>query len=258
MKQEKEEPDVLEEIKHSQERVKTDIPGLDKLLKGGFVRGRNILISGPCGSGKTTLSMQYIFNGVLNHGEPGLYVTLEEKKEKIYNDMKNFGFNLRIAEKTGKFHLLGGPVAGISSYMNSVDANITHILKEIEEVVKQNNIRRVVIDSLNLLMLLVRNAEQRRRVIAAFCNKLSELGCTVLFVSETKEGSMDISRFGVEEFVMDGVIALYLINQDASFIPGIAVRKMRGSDHDKKIRVYKITDKGIKVYPGEVMFSEKV
>jgi circadian clock protein KaiC len=105
-------------------------------------------------------------------------------------------------------------------------------------------------------MMLVRDEEERRRTIATFCNSLSELGCTAFFISETKEGSMDLSRFGVEEFVMDGVISLYLLNQGASFLPGITIRKMRGSDHDKKIRVYKITDKGIVVYPDETMFTE--
>jgi KaiC/GvpD/RAD55 family RecA-like ATPase len=258
MKREEKDPDILEEMAPRQKRVKTNIKGLDKLLKGGLIMGRNILISGPCGSGKTTLAMQFIFNGAMDYDEPGLYVTLEEKNEKIYNDMKNFGFNLRIAEKTGKFHVLGGPVAGIRSSMSSVDANILHILKEIEEVVRERNIKRVAIDSLNLLMLLVKDNEERRRAIASFCNTLSELGCTTLFVSETKEGSMNLSRFGVEEFVMDGVIVLYLINQNSVFMPGITIRKMRGSDHDKKIRVYSITDKGVVVYPEETMFSEKI
>jgi KaiC/GvpD/RAD55 family RecA-like ATPase len=142
--------------------------------------------------------------------------------------------------------------------MLSVDADINHILKEIEEVVRERKIQRVVIDSLNLLMMLVKDDDTRRRTIASFCNTLSRLGCTAIFISETKEGTMDLSRFGVEEFIMDGVIALYLVNEGSVFVPGIAIRKMRGSDHDKKIRVYNITDKGIVVYPDETMFSDKM
>ncbi|MFH1668463.1 MAG: ATPase domain-containing protein [Candidatus Woesearchaeota archaeon] len=251
-----EEPDVLEELAPKMKRVKTNIPGLDQLLNGGLVGGRNILLSGPCGSGKTTFAMQFVLNGVQD-GEPGLYVTLEEQKKKISADMNNFGLNLHWAEKTGNFHFLGGPVAGITSKMADVDANISHIMTEIEEVIKEKKIKRVVIDSLNLLALLVKDQEERRRVIASFCNVLSQLDCTTFFISETREGSMDLSRFGVEEFIMDGVIVLYLINQQSTFVPGIAIRKMRGTDHDKKIRVYKITDKGVVIYPEETMFSDK-
>jgi len=236
-------------------RVKTNITGLDKLLKGGLIRGRNFLVSGPCGSGKTTLAMQFLFNGVMDDKEPGLYVTLEERKDKIYADMKNFSFDLEEAEKTGIFHLIGGPVAGLSKYMESVDANVVHIMKEIEELVRTKGVKRVVVDSLNLLMFLTKEKHEQRKTIAMFCNALSELGCTVMFISETKEGTMDLSRYGVEEFVMDGVIVLYLVKQESSFVQGIAVRKMRGSDHDRKIRPYKITKKGVVVYPDEMMFS---
>jgi KaiC/GvpD/RAD55 family RecA-like ATPase len=239
-------------------RVRTNIPGFDQLLKGGLVQGRNILLSGSCGTGKTTFAMQFVLNGALDFKEPGLYVTLEESREKITEDMEKFGFDIAAAENSGTLTVLGGHIAGLNNYMRSVDAKLSHVLKEIEQVIKAKGIKRVAIDSINLLMLLVDNDEERRRTIANFCNALSKLGCTAIFISETEEGSNRLSRFGVEEFVMDGVIMLYLLNQGSSFIPGIAVRKMRGSDHDKKIRVYKITNKGIVVYPEETMFSEMV
>lgn len=239
----------------TEERVKTAIDGLDVLLKGGFLKGRNILLSGPCGSGKSTLAMQFVYNGAVKHDENGLYVTLEESREKIYRDMKKFGFDLKEAERSGRFRLIGGPIAGIHSYMEKVDANITNLIHEIEEVVKESNIKRVVIDSINLLTMLLKTDDERRKALAALCNSLSALGCTTILTSETKEGTMDLSRYGIEEFIVDSVIVLYLVRQGSRFIPGITIRKMRGSDHDKEIRVFKITNKGIIVYPEETMFT---
>jgi len=235
-------------------RVKTNIDGFDTMLKGGLLSGRNILLSGPCGSGKTIFAMQFAYNGALQ-GENTLYVTLEESKEKLYEDMLKFGFDLKKVEEEGKFLIIGGPIASIHSYMEKVDADINNLIKEIEEVVKENNIKRVVIDSVNLLTMLLETEEERRKALASLSNTLSSLGCTAIFTSETKEGSMDLSRYGMEEFVVDGVIVLYLVRQGSRFVPGIAIRKMRGSDHDKEIRVFRITDKGIVVYPEETMFT---
>jgi len=237
-------------------RVKTYIPGLDEILKGGLIQGRNILLSGPCGSGKSTLAMQFLYNGVMKNGEPGLYVTLEEQKEKIYQDMALFGMDLKKAELTKQFHLIGGPAATVKTYMDKVDANMTHIIREVEEVVKKNKIKRVVIDSINLMTMLLKTDDERRRALASLANSLSNLGCTSMLLSETKENSMDLSRYGIEEFIVDGVIVLYLMRQGSIFVPGIIVRKMRGSDHDKEIRVYKITSKGIEVYPTETSFAD--
>ena len=237
-------------------RVESGVLGLDTLLHGGFLPGRNILLSGPCGSGKTTFAMQFAYFGAMSYGDPSLYVSLEERKEKIYQDMSQFGFDLEGAEKTGKFFFLGGPVAGIRGYMDKVDADITHILRELKEVIEKHNIKRVVIDSVNLLTMLLKNDDEKRKALAALCNLLSSLGCTTILTSETKEGSYELSRYGIEEFVVDGVVVLYLIMQGSQFVPGITVRKMRGSEHDKKVRVFTITNKGVIVHPDETLFSD--
>jgi len=250
----------LEKIKPVNEdigglRIKTSIAGLDKMLNGGFLAGRNILLSGPCGSGKTTMSMQFVCNGA-NFNEKSLYVTLEEKKDKIINDMEKLGIDVKKAIDEKRLFIIGGPIASLNSYMHKVDANIDNIIKEIEEVVRENKIRRVSIDSINLLTMLLQTDEEKRLALASLCNTLSSLGCTSILTSETKEHSMDLSRYGMEEFVVDGVIVLYLVRQGSTFVPGIVVRKMRGIKHDKEIRYYQITDKGVVVYPEETMFAD--
>ncbi len=236
------------------ERVKTGIIGLDKMLNGGFLQGRNILLSGPAGTGKTTFAAQFLYNGVMKFKEPSLYVTLEESGDKIFEDMAKFGFNLKKAEKKG-FYVIGGPIANLTSYMEKVDAKVSDIIAEIKEVIEQKKIKRVVIDSINLFTMLLEKESNRRRALAALGNMLSSSGCTSIMTSETKEGSMALSRYGIEEFVVDGVIVLYLARQGPQFVPGVAIRKMRGTAHEKDIKLYRITDKGIVVYPDETLFT---
>jgi len=237
-------------------RIKTGIDGLDKMLHGGFIKGRSILLSGPAGSGKTTFAVQFAYAGAMKYKEKSLYVTLEESKQKIVEDMANFGFDLKKAERSKKLFVIGGPIAQLFSSMQKVDANVMHIIKEIEELVKEEKIQRVVIDSINLFTMLLDTEREKREALASLVNTLSSLGCTTIFTSETEEGSMKLSKYGIEEFIVDGVVVLYLIRQGSKFIPGIAVRKMRGSNHDKEIRVFTIKNKGVTVYPKETMFGD--
>jgi len=237
-------------------RIKTGIEGLDKMLDGGFIPGRNILLSGPAGTGKTTLAIQFAYKGAVEYDEPSLYVTMEETKKKIIDDMSQFGFDIKSAVKSGKLMVIGGPLSEIKTGMYKSDASFRNLIDEICEIVKEKNIKRVVIDSANVFMMLMKNEEDQRTSIAMLCNKLSSLGCTTLITSETKEGSMDLSAHGIEEFVVDGVVVLYLVRQGSTFVPGIAVRKMRGTKHDKGIKFVTFSDKGIEVHPEESMYTD--
>ncbi|HEX4920451.1 MAG TPA: ATPase domain-containing protein, partial [Candidatus Bathyarchaeia archaeon] len=76
-------------------RIPTGIPGLDKLLTGGLPRNRTILLSGGPGTGKTILSSQYLVNGILDYEEPGVYVSLDENKEHVYEEMLDFGWDFQ-------------------------------------------------------------------------------------------------------------------------------------------------------------------
>ncbi|MFH1682919.1 MAG: ATPase domain-containing protein [Candidatus Woesearchaeota archaeon] len=242
-------------MKKINKKICTGIKGLDEMLKGGLIPGRNILLSGPSGSGKSTIAMQFVYNVDKKYKEPSLYVTLEETREKLIEDMAKFGFDLKKAEAAGNFHLIGGPIAKLTSNMEKVDATAANIVTEIGEVIKEKKIKRVVIDSVSLLTMLMETDRERRKALAALANTLSAQDCTSILISETEEGTMKLSRYGIEEFIVDGVVVLYLIRQGNLFVPGIVIRKMRGSNHDKEIRVYKIADDGVTVYPSETMFG---
>jgi len=227
-------------------RIKTGIEGLDEMLNGGLVSGRAVLLSGSSGTGKTTLGMQFIYRGIKDFNEPGVFITLEQSKEKIKEDMKTLDMDL---DDLGvQFNLVGGSMAKIKYYQGKTKAKADDFIAEIEEIVKETKAKRVVIDSLNLFLLLFETDEERRRALLALTEALSRLNCTALLTCEVRENTFDISWHGFEEFVVDGVITLYNVKQGSVFHQGIAIRKMRGMSHIKDIVPYKITDKGIIVY----------
>lgn len=236
-------------------RVDTGIEGLNQMLNGGLLAGRVILVSGSTGTGKTTLGMQFIYEGIKKYNEPGVFVTLEQSKEKIKEDMGKLGINL---DGLGNgFNLIGGSIAKVMHYRDKTKAKVEDFLAEVEEIIKQTKAKRVVIDSLNLFLILFKTDEERRRALLALAEMLSRYKCTTLFTCEVRENTSDLSWYGFEEFVVDGVIVLYNIKQESSFLQGLAIRKMRGIKHEKSIVPYSITDKGVVVYPEEPWYEVK-
>ena len=80
-------------------KVSTGIEGLDKALEGGIPESNIVLLSGGCGTGKSTFCLQYLVNGAIKHKEKGLYITTEQNKEEIYKAAAQFGWNLGDLEK---------------------------------------------------------------------------------------------------------------------------------------------------------------
>jgi len=83
------------------ERCPTGIYGLDELREGGYPRGRTVLVSGSCGTAKSTFGVQFLYNGIVQHKEPGILITLEESAKKLKKDMLRFGFDFDKEEKSG-------------------------------------------------------------------------------------------------------------------------------------------------------------
>src|SRR2546422_1818866 len=87
-------------------RQKTGIVELDAMLHGGFLERDAVMVAGSAGTGKTTLALQHLVNGITKFGEPGIYVTFEQLPDQIYRDAENFGWNLKKLEEQNKFRLV--------------------------------------------------------------------------------------------------------------------------------------------------------
>ena len=80
-------------------RVPTGIPGMDELIEGGFEQGSTVLLTGGAGTGKTTLALQFLYNGAMEANEPGLFITFEEDKESLYRHTARFGWDFKALEE---------------------------------------------------------------------------------------------------------------------------------------------------------------
>ncbi len=228
-------------------RIPTGIEGLDQIIEGGIPEGRSVIITGTAGSGKSTLGVQFLYSGAQLYGENGIFVTLQEELSDIKADMLRFGWDLQKLNDEGKLALIQSPTPfEIGGENPSIDTILDVIHKRAMEV----KAKRIVFDSIAQLALPYSDVISLRRDIMRLSALLRELDCTTLMLTEMAGAENQISRYGVEEFVAQGVIVLYV----TSSYRALQVTKMRGTKHDTGIHRMRITDKGIVVIPGEAPF----
>ncbi len=229
------------------ERVPTGIPGLDELIEGGLPKGRITLIAGAAGSGKTTLGMQFLCNGITAFGENGLFVTLEEETADLLRDMGRYGWDLEQLTNQRKFAIVQSPVPfELREGKVSLDGLLDNIHRQAVAV----DAKRIVFDSIASLGLPYGDLVQLRRDVLRLGAMLRELGCTTLLLTEMPDGETRITRYGIEQFVAHGVIILYVTPSYRA----IQIMKMRGTNHDMGIHRLRIMGTGLVVTPGEKPF----
>lgn len=215
-------------------RISTGIKGLDPLIEGGFIKGSSVLVTGGAGNGKTIFGLQFLWEG-LQKGEPGVYITLEEDAEDIKEDARRFGWEFEEFEKKGIFKL---------TYFDPIQVNEVgiNLLEDINKI----NAQRVVVDSISILGMMLPNQIQVRKKLVGLINSIKNTGATAVLISEIVDGDdKKLSRFGVEEFVVDGVIVLYYLGLSST--RSLLIRKMRRTKHGQDSYQMEITENGIMV-----------
>ncbi|MDO8538056.1 MAG: gas vesicle protein GvpD [archaeon] len=238
------------------ERAKTGIIGLDELIEGGFPVGRTMLVSGGCGTGKTLFSMQYIYYGAAIYKEPGVYVTLDERPDLIRQDVMRFGWDLKVLEQKNLIALIDGSVARIGMpseeefSMPITGFDTDKLLLEILRVTKKIGAKRVVIDSIPALGFNFENESETRRAILKLSYMLTRAGVTSILTSEVQEGELRYGKYGVEEYIADGVIVLRYASLAGAGGTNrtIHIRKMRATKHSEDLHPLSITPKGVKIH----------
>jgi circadian clock protein KaiC len=222
-------------------RVKTGIAEFDAMLRGGFMKGDAVMLAGSAGTGKTTIALQYLINGIKTAGEGGIYLTFEQHPDQIYRDAKNFGWDLQKLEAEDKLRIV---FTSPDLLMGEGDPETL-----LEEPIKAVKARRIVVDSLSHLSMFAKNDDIRKetyRVVNFF--KRKEMSTILIWESPQVLGqSFSVSDVGLS-FLVDAIVSLKFVEIDSSIRRAIVVLKMRGSDHDKSLREYEITKDGVKVH----------
>ncbi|MBI4053140.1 MAG: DUF2075 domain-containing protein [Candidatus Diapherotrites archaeon] len=232
-------------------RVKTGIEGLDELLLGGIPEGSSVLVSGGPGTGKTILGMQYVYRGAESYNEPGVFVTVESNLKNITWNMVAFDWNIRKMQEEKLMSIYRLKLDAKDN--DSMEEKIDEELDIISSLVKEIDAKRLVVDSTTPLGMWFKQ-DVLRNLLYHFVDKLKELDCTTLLIAETRGEKNSFSAFGVEEFVVDGVVMLYFTPPHRS----IFVRKMRGTDHDKSPHPFEIGEGGVSVKAKETVLWEAI
>lgn len=222
------------------DRTATGIDGFDEMITGGLPKNSLTLLTGTCGTGKTTFCAQFLYNGATRFGEKGVYISFEENPEIVKMDMKQFGMDFDTLEAERKVVFIKYDPYHIEDIFDIIESNVRLI-----------GAKRVCIDSISALGLYVRDIPELRRMIFNLGMTLRKLNCTSIITSEIPPGSSGISRFGVEEFISDSVIVLYYFKTETTFTRAITIWKMRATNHSKKIHPYEIGERGVVTYPQE-------
>ena len=222
-----------------QRRVPVCVPGFDELIEGGFKRHSVNLIAGGPGSGKTILAIQFLVGGILKFNENGLYITFEEKKEKLYDDMIIFGWDLAKLEKEDKFIFLDYSPEQVKKMLIEGSGLI-------ENMIEKYDIKRIVFDSITSFALLYEDELQKKEAALALFELINTWGCTALLTSQEKF-SLSEAISSTVEYESDSIIFLYHTKVEGIRKRAVEILKMRGTNIPNKTYAMDITTKGIRV-----------
>jgi len=221
------------------ERIETGIPGLDKLIEGGFVKGSVNLIVGTTGTLKTTFASQFLWHG-LQKGDPGLYITVEQESDNILKDMMRFGFDFNSHIQAGR-----------CLFFDQLPSSFKDLEKATFDKIVKLGAKRFVLDSLTVAIMGLKQEKDPsalRRDMFRFVKRLRTMGVTSVLTTEIQEGSHALTRFGFEEFVADGLIVLHFLDYTTGEIKrSMMIRKMRRTNHGTDVYPIVVTEKGIEV-----------
>jgi len=226
-------------------RCSSGCPGLDDVLGGGLPLGHFYLIEGEPGTGKTTLALQFVAEGIKN-GEKVLYVTLSESRDELLAVAKTHGLNIdgsavlevRPSEEDLK-------PEGQYTVFHPAEVELSDRVQAIMGEVDRRKPNRLVIDALSEVRMLAKDPLRYRRQVLSL-KEYAPKNCTVLLLDDRSSRYADLELHSI----VHGVMSLDRIAREyGKTMRRIEVTKLRGCAFREGYHDYLIRSGGIVVFP---------
>ena len=229
------------------------------MLAGGFPEGKVILVLGEPGTGKTILCSQFLYWGATERSENGVYIGINEPKNRVIAEMHDLGMDFAPLEKSGKFGYVDAtevrripeqarvgriPVGGR-------ELGLANLIDLMQEAIEKIHPKRIVLDSVSDLIFRFPKIEERRPAVLDIVEALQSTGATCLLTSELLTTG-ESRRLQPEEYLAEGVIMLRIVKKG---VRTIQITKMRGAKIDAAQRPFVIRDNGLEVLAREEVYA---
>lgn len=221
----------------------TGIAGLDDILDGGLPEGRLYLIDGTPGTGKTTLALQFLLEGI-RRGARALYITLSESRAELSEVASSHGWSL---DGLDLFELPTEDVAAEAyTFFHPAEVELQELIDRLFATVERVGPRLVVLDSLSEMRLLARDALRFRRQILALKQFFAARGCTVLLLDDKSapEGDLQLHSLAHGVLLLEHIALEYGAERRRLQVLKLRGRRFLGGYHDFRIRTG-----GLAVFP---------
>src|SRR6266480_3708613 len=227
-------------------KTPTGIEGLDEITNGGLPEGRTTLVCGGAGSGKTVMGMEFLVHGILDHGEPGVFMAFEETEKDLAQNVASFGYDLEQLQRDGTL-AVDHVYIERSEIEETGEYDLEGLFIRLGNAVDTVKAKRVVLDTIEVLFAGLRNQSIIRAELRRLFRWLKDKGLTAIVTGERGEGLL--SRYGLEEYVADCVILLdHRVTEQIS-TRRLRIVKYRGTLHGTDEYPFLMGERGISVLP---------
>ncbi len=232
-------------------RITMGIPDLDNLLGEGTIAGSSFLVSGVAGTGKTLLLLEFIYKGAKELGEKGIYFSFEETRERVIANAKGMGWDIDEQIEKGNIQII---------FVSQPEIVVEKHLLMMQDCIRKMGAQRIAVDSSSVFVHKITDPQIVREKMFQLATLVQMTQGIGFFACDIPYGSNKISRFGVEETVVDGIILLTATNNDKTLRRErfIEIYKLRNTAHANGRFRIDIENKGIVIHAPKIRISSRI